>query len=390
MPNIIKIIPLKMVIKKNQQQSVNTPTSPSASANALPRIGITVGDFNGIGIEIIIKVLQDSRMLKFCTPVIYGSSKIISRYKKLLSIESFNYQQIAAGSAPIDKRINVVNCWEDNYELQVGKVREEAGRSAYLAIAQSSADLRNGLIDGVVTAPINKANIQSPEFPYPGHTEYYHKNFAVKEESLMLLISNNFRIGTVTGHLPLSKVVENITKEKIINKLYVLIDALKLDFQIKKPKIAVLGLNPHAGEDGLLGNEEKDIILPALQVLKKRNHLVFGPFPADGFFGMHQYHQYDAVLAMYHDQGLIPFKMMAFESGVNYTAGLSVVRTSPDHGTAYSIAGKGIADDSSFRSAVFMACEIIKNRAAAHYEVPKTPAQPVPIALAKTEDDYEE
>jgi 4-hydroxythreonine-4-phosphate dehydrogenase len=326
-----------------------------------PRIGITIGDFNGVGPELIMKVMSDIRVLKLCTPVIYGSAKIFLKYKKLFNNDSFNFQQVANNSPIAEKRVNVINCWEDTYEIFPGKVREEAGKCAYLALARSTEDLKSGLIDAVVTAPINKANIQSPNFPYPGHTEYYAAAFG-KEDNLMLLVSNELRIGTVTGHIPVQKVSAALTKEKVIAKALILLESLKHDFGIRKPKIALLGLNPHAGEEGLLGKEEIDVIAPAIQQLKKRGNLFFGPFSADGFFGSAQYRKYDGVLAMYHDQGLIPFKLMAFEDGVNFTAGLPIVRTSPDHGTAYGLAGKNTASDDSLRAAIFMACDIVRNR----------------------------
>jgi len=345
------------------------------SAN-LPRIGITMGDFNGIGPEVILKTLQDNRINRLCVPIIYGSSKILAKYKKLLNIEQFQYHQVVDDYRFNDRRVNVVNCWEDNYEISPGKSLPEAGRSAFLALAKSSADLKAGLIHAVVTAPINKFNIQSDDFPYPGHTEYYAAQFG-KAGSLMLLVAENLRIGTVTGHLPLIQVPAALTRELISNKLDMLLQSLREDFGLKKPRIAVLGLNPHAGEDGLLGDEELAIIAPVVNQYKEKGHLVFGPFPADGFFGMHTYQKFDAVLAMYHDQGLIPFKMLGFETGVNFTAGLSVVRTSPDHGTAYDIAGTGVADESSFCSALFLALDVLKNRALYAEQRPKREGKPI-------------
>ncbi|TAE00674.1 MAG: 4-hydroxythreonine-4-phosphate dehydrogenase PdxA [Bacteroidetes bacterium] len=329
--------------------------------NIKPKIGITIGDLNGIGAEVIMKALSDSRILRLCTPIIYGSSKVLSKYKKLLNNETFNYQLWIKDQPLAERKINVVNCWEDNFEVELGKVSPEAGKAAFLAINKSSEDLKAGLIDAVVTAPINKHNIQNPNFQFPGHTEYYAANFGTGE-SLMLLIAEELRVGTVTGHIPVSKISESISKEKIIAKTNVLLQSLKYDFGIKKPRVAILGLNPHAGEDGLLGMEEKEVIEPAIQVLKRKGHLVFGAFPADGFFATKSYTKYDAVLAMYHDQGLIPFKMLGFENGVNFTAGLSTIRTSPDHGTAYDIAGKGIASEESLRSAIFLAIDVFKSR----------------------------
>jgi 4-hydroxythreonine-4-phosphate dehydrogenase len=326
-----------------------------------PTVGITIGDFNGIGPEVILKTLADVRILKACKPVVYGSAKVFAKYKKLLSIESVNFHTIYSADQAVDKKINLVNCWEDNLEVEAGKITQEAGRASYLAIARSTEDLKNRHLDAVVTAPINKLTIQSSDFAYPGHTEYYAANFS-KDDSLMLLVSEVLRVGTLTSHIPLSQVSEHITQEKIIKKVTLLLKSLKDDFGIRKPKIAVLGLNPHAGEGGLLGAEENNIIIPAITILKEKGHLVHGAYPTDGFFGSSQYKKYDAVFAMYHDQALTPFKMLSFEDGVNFTAGLSIVRTSPDHGTAYDIAGKGIADENSFRAALFLACDTVKHR----------------------------
>jgi len=327
----------------------------------VPRIGITMGDFNGIGTEVIMKALQDPRILRMCIPVIYGSGKALAKYKKLLNVESFIYHQIGDGIIH-DRKINVVNCWDEVFtDINPSEVSEEAGKCAFLSLARSSEDLKNGLIDGVVTAPINKHNIQSADFQFAGHTEYYASQFA-QDDSLMCMISERLKLATLTGHIPLNKVAEKLTREFVIKKLNLLLNALKYDFGISKPKIAVLGLNPHAGEQGLLGVEESTVVEPAIKHLREMGHLIYGTFPADGFFGSMHYRQFDAVVSMYHDQGLIPFKMLSFEDGVNYTAGLSIVRTSPDHGTAYDIAGKNIADESSMRAAIFLACEVIKQR----------------------------
>lgn len=326
-----------------------------------PIIGITIGDINGIGPEIIIKSLSDARLLRFFTPVIYGSSKVLSYYKKAVKANEFNYTQPKSDGSFNDKKINVVNCWNELVDIQVGAVTKEAGHCAFLAIQQASDDLKAGHLDAIVTAPINKSNIQGEDFQFPGHTEYFTQKFNAPE-SLMLLVSGKLRVGVVTGHIPIKDVSNQLSKELIIKKLNILAHSLKKDFGILKPKIAVLGLNPHAGEEGLLGDEEKDIVTPAINVLKEKGKLVFGPFPADGFFGMAQYKNFDAVLAMYHDQGLIPFKTLAFENGINFTAGLSAIRTSPDHGTAYDIAGKNLANETSFREALYLACDIIKNR----------------------------
>lgn len=328
-----------------------------------PRVGITLGDYNGVGPETIIKVMQDKRIMNICTPIIYGSGKILTKYKRLLNIDNFGYHQFNSNSYLNEKKPNVVNCWADPQELLPGRVTEEAGKCAFLSIQRSTEDLKSGFIDAVVTCPINKANIQRDEFRYAGHTEYYAEHFSdAKQDSLMLLCSGNLRVGVITGHIPLMKVSEAVTKELIIKKTMILMNTLKQDFGIAKPKVALLGMNPHAGEEGLLGDEEGKVIGPAITEMKKKGNLVYGPYPSDGFFGTMMYKKFDAVLAMYHDQGLIPFKTLAFDSGVNYTAGLKVVRTSPDHGTAYNIAGKGIANEESLREAIYQACDIVKNR----------------------------
>ena len=324
-----------------------------------PRIGITIGDFNGVGPEIILKVLFDLRLMNLCTPVVYGSGKILTRYRRLLNYEDFKYHQYNPNSYINEKKPNVVNCWQENFEVQPGQVTEQAGKCAFLALEKATEDLRAGFIDGVVTCPINKANIQNDQFKFPGHTEYFTHQFKAKD-SLMLLCAEELRVAVVTGHVPLSKV--SINKELLRQKINILHDTLQQDFSIVKPKIAVLGLNPHAGEDGLLGNEDKEIISPVLRELRKRSRLIQGPFPADGFFGTYSFRKFDAVLAMYHDQGLIPFKTIAFDKGVNFTAGLPIVRTSPDHGTAYNIAGKGLASEVSLREAIYAAIDIVKAR----------------------------
>ncbi|RDC63011.1 4-hydroxythreonine-4-phosphate dehydrogenase PdxA [Adhaeribacter pallidiroseus] len=325
------------------------------------KLGITLGDYNGIGPEVIIKTLADNRILNFCTPIIYGSGSLINKTRKLLHVENFSFQQIRQIAEHDSKRINVLNCWEEDLELNLGNPTPQSGRAALQSLQAASADLKAGNIDGIVTAPIDKDNIQSEEFKFPGHTEFFTSYFEAPE-SLMFLVSGNLRVATVTGHIPVKEVANKITTELLVQKLTILLHTLQKDFGIQKPRIAVLGLNPHAGENGLLGTEEQEIILPAIRSLKENGHLLFGPFPADGFFGTRQYQQVDATLAMYHDQGLIPFKTLAFENGVNYTAGLPIVRTSPDHGTAYNIAGANKAQESSFREALFLAIDIIRKR----------------------------
>jgi 4-hydroxythreonine-4-phosphate dehydrogenase len=326
-----------------------------------PRIGITLGDMNGIGPEVILKALADNRITAMATPVIYGSSKVVSFYKKLLNIEEFNYSQVKTRGQFAFKSINVVNVWEDALEVAPGKPSKESGRASFLALRQACEELRDGVIDALVTAPIDKSAIHHDEFPFKGHTGYLTQFFGAAD-SLMFMVSDNLRVGVVTDHVTLAEVTALITKERLESKLKLMDQSLRKDFGINKPRIAVLGLNPHAGDGGLIGKEDDQIIKPVVQDQRNKGRLVFGPFPADGFFGTSQYTKYDGILAMYHDQGLVPFKSIAFESGVNFTAGLPVVRTSPDHGTAFSIAGKNQANESSLREAIYRACDILKHR----------------------------
>ncbi len=325
------------------------------------KIGITMGDFNGIGPEVLIKALSDSRMNSICTPIVYGSGRILTKYKRLLELEEFSYHQYNEQSYLNERKPNVVNCWKEQYDIEPGQVTEIAGKCAFLSLEKAVEDLKSGFIDAVVTCPINKSNIQQEGFEFPGHTEYFTKHFEAKD-SLMTLCHDDLRVAVVTGHIPLKDVRTAITTERVERKLDMLYNSLINDFGIRRPKVAVLGLNPHAGEDGLLGTEDKDIILPLLIDRQKRGKFVYGPFPADGFFGMYHFKKYDGVLAMYHDQGLIPFKTIAFEKGVNFTAGLPIVRTSPDHGTAYDIAGKNLANESSLREAIYAAIDIARKR----------------------------
>lgn len=326
-----------------------------------PIIGITMGDINGIGPEVIIKALSDLRISKNIVVIIYGSAKVLTFYKKLLKNDEFNFNTIKSVTQAHTKKINVINCWEENIEVQPGVDNKEGGTCSFMALKKATEDLKEGLIEAVVTAPINKKNILNEDFNFPGHTEYFTQNFGEKE-SLMLLVSEDLRVGVVTGHIPLKDVSNSISKEIILLKLKIFEKTLRKDFGIQKPKIAVLGLNPHAGEDGVLGNEEVEIIAPLVEELRKKGMFVFGPYPADGFFGMMQFKKFDGILAMYHDQGLIPFKTLAFENGVNFTAGLSIVRTSPDHGTAYNIAGKNTANESSMREAIYLVSDVLKKR----------------------------
>ncbi len=326
-----------------------------------PRIGITIGDLNGIGPEVVMKSLSDSRMLDQFTPVIYGSTRVFSFYKKMLEINDFSYSQVKTPGQFNSKTINVVNCWEEVIEINTGTASKEAGRASFLALKQACEDLKEGHIDALVTAPIDKQSIHTQDFPFKGHTEYLTQFFGASD-SLMFMVADNLKVSLVTEHVSIQEVSGLITKAKIESKIKILEQSLKKDFLIGKPRIAVLGLNPHAGDSGLIGKEDDEIIAPVVIDLKNKGKLVYGPFSADGFFGTKAYLKFDAVLAMYHDQGLIPFKTIAFEEGVNFTAGLSIVRTSPDHGTAYAIAGKNLADDSSMRLAIYKAIDIYQAR----------------------------
>ena len=328
-----------------------------------PLIGITLGDYNGIGPEVILKALSNSRLLNWCTPVVYGSQKVLNFYKKDLDIKDWSIKAVSDLSQITEfNQTYLVACWDDtNTIVEPGKETPEAGKAAFACLDRSAKDLDRGLLSALVTAPINKHNIQSEEFSFPGHTEYLTERFEAKE-SLMMLVSEDIRMGVVTGHVPLLEVASKLSKELIRSKIDLFLQSLKEDFLIDKPKLAVLGLNPHAGDGGLLGQEELDIIQPVVDEYRAKGQLVFGPYPADGFFGKAQFKEFDGVLGMYHDQGLIPFKYIAFETGVNFTAGLPIIRTSPDHGTAYDIAGKNQADPSSFLHAFFLAIDLVKNR----------------------------
>lgn len=333
----------------------------SSNEKGKPIIGITIGDVNGIGPEVIIKSLEDARILKQFTPVIYGSGKVISYYRNNLELENFNYQQISDIEKVAHRKVNVLNVWEETIAISPGDANATGGKYAVLSLQAAVRDLKEGKIHAITTAPLSKELVQSDDFSFPGHTEYLTKEDGEKD-SLMFLVRDNLRVGVVTGHIPLREVSNKMSRELIKLKLTKMIKSLQKDFGIKKPRVAVMGLNPHAGENGLLGDEEEKIITPVIQEMKSGNHLIMGPFPSDGFFGQGTFKQYDGILAMYHDQGLIPFKTLAFEEGVNYTAGLSFVRTSPDHGTAFGIAGKNQADPTSFRNALYSANAIIRQR----------------------------
>lgn len=346
------------------------------------RVGISIGDINGIGLEVIIKTLYDNRILDYCVPVVYGNTKVASFYRKSLGINDFSFNVISHPGQANPKRPNMINCWDEDVKVEPGQITDLGGKYALISLERAVSDLIAGDIDALVTAPINKHNIQSPEFSFPGHTEYIQHRAGAKD-SLMFLISEDFKVGVVTGHIPVGEVAQKITKEGIISKLELMNQSLKGDFWVQKPRIAVLGLNPHAGDNGLIGKEELEIIAPAIEEAKDRGVFAFGPYPADGFFAKGAHLKFDAVLAMYHDQGLIPFKYIAFHTGVNFTAGLPVVRTSPDHGTGYDIAGKNQASENSFREALFAAVNIVKHRR----EMDELTANPLKISkLSKDRD----
>src|SRR6185312_8000498 len=325
-----------------------------------PVIGISIGDTNGIGAELVIKTFSDNRLLELCTPVLFASNKLVNFYRKSIPDSSFNYQNIKDLSRAYPKQVNIFNCWEEEVSITPGTLNETGGKYAIKSLVAAVTALKDKKIQGLITAPIHKKNIQSDDFAYTGHTPYLLQAFGMKDV-LMLMSSENFRVGLVTEHVPVSEIARHITREAILSKLNIMKDSLIRDFGIDKPRIAVLGLNPHAGDEGLIGKEEEEIIKPAIKDAK-HNMLVFGPYSADAFFARNYHRRFDAVLAMYHDQGLIPFKSLASGEGVNYTAGLPMVRTSPDHGTAFDIAGKNKADNTSFIAAVYTCIDIIRNR----------------------------
>ncbi len=304
---------------------------------------------------------MDNRVLNYCIPVVYGSTKVASFHKKTLAPSDFTFNVVNSADQAQPKKANLINCWDEDVKVEPGQVTPEGGKYALLSLQRATDDLVAGKIDALVTAPINKHNIQSDAFKFAGHTEYIQDR-AGSADSLMFLLGEDLRVGVVTGHIPVTEIAKNITKEKIVSKLKLMNESLKKDFWVQKPRIAVLGLNPHAGDNGLLGKEEQEIISPAIEAAGAEGVFAFGPYPADGFFATSAWLKFDAILAMYHDQGLIPFKHIAFHNGVNYTAGLPVVRTSPDHGTGYDIAGKNLASESSFREAIFTALQIVRNR----------------------------
>ena len=322
-------------------------------------VGISIGDLNGIGIEVILKTFQDKRMLDFCTPVLFGATKTISYHKKALGLE-IPVQGILSINQVNHSKINVLNIWKEDVKIELGTATKISGDYAAKSLASATQHLKEGKVDVLLTAPINKENIQSEDFNFPGHTEYLEANLEGK--SLMILMTDELRIGLITGHIPISKVAETITPELIKSKVETMHKSLKQDFGVSKPKIAVLSLNPHCGDKGVIGKEDDEIIKPTIGEIKETGKLVFGPYAADGFFGSESYKQFDGVLATYHDQGLAPFKALSFGKGINFTAGLSRVRTSPDHGTGYDIAGKNLANPSSFTEALFTAIQVFKSR----------------------------
>jgi len=326
-----------------------------------PIVGFSCGDINGIGPEIIIKALADSRMLEFCTPVIFASNKTINFYRKSVSDSNFQYQSLKEFSKLNPKMVNIFNCWEEEVAINPGQLNEIGGAYAKKSLIAATEALKAGHIHALVTAPIHKSNVQGDDFSYSGHTPYLKDAFGVPEV-VMLMVADNMRVALLSEHVPLKDAAQNVTRENILKKLNVMVTSLQKDFGIDKPKIAVLALNPHAGDEGLIGKEEEEIIKPAVKEARQRGMLAFGPYPADAFFARGQHEKFDAVLAMYHDQGLIPFKSLSLGEGVNYTAGLPAVRTSPDHGTAFDIAGKGIADATSLVAAVFKAIDILVSR----------------------------
>jgi 4-hydroxythreonine-4-phosphate dehydrogenase len=348
--------------------------------------GISHGDINGIGYEVIIKALSDPAINDFCTPIVYGSPKVAAYHRKALNINNFSFNNIHTAEEANAKKANMINCLDDSTRVELGKSTPQGGEAAIISLEKAVDDLKNGKINVLITGPIDKKNVQSENFKFKGHTDYL-KSRAGVDEILMFMISESMRIGMVTDHVPLRKVSELITKELVLRKIKLMNQSLMLDFGIRKPRIGVLGLNPHAGDNSLIGTEEAEILVPAIQQANNEGILAFGPFPADGFFGAGSFVKFDGILAMYHDQGLTPFKALSFDSGVNFTAGLPFVRTSPVHGTAFAIAGKGEASENSFRQAIYLACDIFRNRQM-YAEITKNPLKRQDIDLHN--DRYDE
>lgn len=324
------------------------------------KIGISIGDINGIGLEVMLKALSHKKIVDQCTIIVYGSSKVVSYHKNIVGVD-FHFQSINKIEQANSNKVNILNCWQDSVNITLGKPSKESGQYAWQSLESAVDDLKANKIDALVTAPISKEAMHLAEFPHAGHTEYLTQKLDSKE-SLMFMINDDLRIGVATNHIALKEVSSTLSKELVVRKIRLMNECLKTDFGLERPTIAVLGLNPHASDNGVFGNEEEEIIRPAVVECKKKGVMVMGPFPADGFFGASQFSKFDGILAMYHDQGLIPFKLLSFGKGVNYTAGLSAVRTSPDHGTAFELAGKNLADPSSFLQALFQAMDIAQNR----------------------------
>lgn len=341
-------------------------------------LGITHGDINSISYEVIIKSLADNRLFDTCTPIVYGSPKVAAYHRKALDLETFSFNTIRSADEATPRKAHIINCIDDSARVELGKSTQYAGESSLQALECAVKDLSEGKIDVIVTGPINKSNIKSDKFNFNGHTEFFESRFK-SDGVLMLMINDLMRIGVVTSHIPISQVTEYIVRDTILNKLKILNKSLLTDFSIRKPRIAVLGLNPHSGDNGLIGNEEIEQIIPAINAAQEEGILAFGPFPADGFFGAGTFAKYDAILAMYHDQGLVPFKALTVSGGVNFTAGLPVVRTSPAHGTAYDLAGKNEASPDSFRKAIYMACDIYRNRLL-YKEISANPLNPADLS----------
>ena len=327
----------------------------------LIKVGITIGDLNGVGPEIIVKALHDNRILTDIVPVVYGSNKVISHYKKQLNLQEFNYLSCKSAADINPKKVNIINVWQEEVQVEPGVSNADGGKYALLSLEAATRDLAEGKIDVLVTAPFSKENVAKAGFNFPGHTEYLAEMSGAKE-ALMVLVSGNLRVALVTTHIPIKEISSKLQKDLIVSKIEAFEQSLKKDFGLIRPRIAVFGLNPHAGENGKIGEEEQQTIIPAIQAAKNKGILAFGPYPADGFFGSPLRQQFDGVLAMYHDQGLTAFKALCFDDGVNFTAGLPIVRTSPDHGTAFDIAGKMEADEQSLRSAIFLAVDIYRKR----------------------------
>lgn len=325
------------------------------------KIGFTIGDVNGIGPELILKAFMDQRLKDFCVPILYGSSRVINIYRKVLDIPKFHYVVVQSPKQAQYNKFNIIECVPDLERIEIGKPSANGGKAAYLSLKRAVEDAQHQAIDAIVTLPVDKATFQKNDPEFSGHTELLGKAFNVRQ-NLMFMVSEDIKVGTVTNHLPLSAVASSLTKERIIEKVELMHNSLKTDFNIQRPMIAVLGLNPHAGDDGLIGPEEHDIIRPAIMELGNRGIKAYGPYPADGFFASANYRKFDGVMSMYHDQGLIPFKLLTGYRGVNFTAGIPVVRTCPDHGVAYDIAGKGTADPESLRQSIYTAVDVFRNR----------------------------